>query len=422
MNAATETPVIYHDVNLITLSEPREWGAIRDGALVVRQGRIEWLGRQRDLPVRFEGERKSCHGAWMTPGLVDCHTHLVYGGNRIAEFERRLGGESYTDISSSGGGILSTVEATRSASEDVLYDAARKRLEYLIRDGVTTIEIKSGYGLDPESEMKMLRVARRLGRTLPVEVATTFLGAHTLPPEYANDRDGYVSLVCEDMIPAVAREGLADAVDCFCEKIAFSLDETRRVLEAARANRLALKLHAEQLSDMGGAALAARMGALSADHVEHVSDEAVKAMGRAGTVAVLLPGAFYTLGETKKPPIDAFRAAGVPMAVASDSNPGSSPVLSLRLMMNMACTLFALTPLEALEGVTKYAARALGLDDRGILAPGRRADLALWDITEPAELAYVTGGSLCLRQISATVPAAASAKSDPSRGRSQYPH
>jgi imidazolonepropionase len=390
---------IYEDVNLITLAPGHGWGVVRDGALAVSGDQISWVGRPQDLPSAIDGERVPCGGLWMTPGLIDCHTHLVYGGNRIGEFERRLGGDSYSGIAAEGGGILSTVRATRAASEELLYQSARKRLEYFIAEGVTTIEIKSGYGLDLETELKMLRVARRLGDTMPVDVAATFLGAHTVPPEYMQNREGYVALLCEEMIPRVARDGIADAVDCFCEDIAFTLEETEQVFEAARRHGLALKIHAEQLSDMGGAGLAARLGALSADHVEYVSRESVAAMAAAGTVAVLLPGAFYTLGETQRPPVQAFREAAVPMAIATDSNPGSSPVLSLRLMMNMACTLFALTPLEALQGVTVHAARALGFDDRGVLAPGKRADLALWDITEPAELAYAVGGNPCRRQI-----------------------
>jgi len=403
---------IYEDVNLITLAPDRGWGVVCDGALAVSGERITWVGRARDLPPEIEGERIGCDGLWMTPGLVDCHTHLIYGGNRIGEFERRLAGDSYADIAAEGSGILATVEATRRAGEESLYCSARKRLGHLLAEGVTTVEIKSGYGLDPEAELKMLRVARRLGETLSVDVAATFLGAHTLPPEYTEDRDGYLALLCEEMIPRIARDGLADAVDCFCETIAFTLEETERVFDAARRHGLALKIHAEQLSDMGGAGCAARWGALSADHLEYVSDESIAAMAAAETVAVLLPGAFYTLGETRRPPVQALRDAGVPIAVATDSNPGSSPVLSLRLMMNMACTLFALTPLEALQGVTVHAARALGLVDRGVLAPGLRADLALWDITEPAELAYTLGGNPCRGRIVSRAPIASDGNSD----------
>ncbi len=385
----------YTDVNLITLAPGRGWGVIRDGAMTVSGDRIKWVGRKSDLQHTRGQEPISCNGLWMTPGLVDCHTHLVYGGNRIGEFERRLAGESYADIAASGGGIQATVEATRKADEESLYRSARARLEHFLRDGVTTIEIKSGYGLDIETEMKMLRVIRRLRETLPIDVRGTFLGAHSIPPEYASERAGYIALLCNEMIPLVAAEGLADAVDCFCEHMAFTLDETRRILEAAQAAGLATKVHAEQLSRTGGASLAAEIGALSADHLEYVNESDIAAMASAGTVAVLLPGAFYTLRETRTPPIETFRALGVPMAIASDSNPGSSPVLSLRQMMNMACAVFAMTPLEALQGVTVHAAKALNLHDRGILAAGMRADFALWDITAPAELAYFIGGQLC---------------------------
>ena len=389
-----KTDLVYTDVNLITLAPEAGWGVIPDGAMVVSQGYINWVGRKNDLP-KNRGEPVSCNGLWMTPGLLDCHTHLIYGGNRISEFERRLNGESYADIAAAGGGIHSTVDATRKASEETLYQSARARLEYFLRDGVTTTEIKSGYGLDTETELKMLHVARRLGETLPIDVRATFLGAHSIPPEYARDRTGYIELLCDEMIPRVSAEGLADSVDCFCEHIAFTLDETRQILKAARNAGLAVKIHAEQLSRTGGTSLAATMGALSADHLEYVEEEDIEAMANAGTVAVLLPGAFYTLKETREPPIERFRAHGVPMAIASDSNPGSSPVLSLSQMMNMACTFFAMTPLEALQGVTVHAAKALNLRDRGMLAPGLRADFALWDITEPAELAYYVGGQLC---------------------------
>ena len=385
----------YTDVNLITLTSNRGWGVIRDGAMTVSGDRIQWVGRKSDLQHTRGQEPISCNGLWMTPGLVDCHTHLVYGGNRVEEFERRLTGESYADIAAAGGGIRATVEATRKADEETLYASARARLEHFLEDGITTMEVKSGYGLDTGTELKMLRVARRLNETLPIDIRGTFLGAHSIPPEYAEDRAGYIELVCNEMIPLVAAEGLADAVDCFCEHMAFTVDETRRVLQSAQAAGLAIKVHAEQLSRTGGASLAAEMGASSADHLEYVNEEDIAAMASAGTVAVLLPGAFYTLRETTTPPIEKFRSLGVPMAIASDSNPGSSPVLSLRQMMNMACTFFAMTPLEALQGVTVHAAEALNLNDRGILAPGMRADFALWDITAPADLAYFVGGQLC---------------------------
>lgn len=394
---STSWSCVFRDVNLITLAGgPNEWGVIRDAALAVSGDHIAWVGKASDLPANHKAEEISCRGAWMTPGLVDCHTHLVYGGNRITEFERRLNGATYAEIAASGGGILSTVKATRAASENELYQSAARRLKQFLADGVTTLEIKSGYGLDFETEMKMLRVARSLGATHPVDIVTTFLGAHALPPEYSADRAGYIRLICDEMIPAVARDGLADAVDCFCEKIAFSPAETAQVFEAAQKHGLRVKLHADQISDSDGGALAAKWRALSADHLEYTSTAGVQAMAAAGTVAVLLPGAYYALRETKLPPVSDMRAAGVPIAIASDCNPGSSPVLSLRLMMSMACTLFNLTPLEALQGVTLHAARALALHDRGKLAAGLRADLALWDITEPAELAYAIGGQLCL--------------------------
>ena len=388
---------VFTDVNLITLGAgPDDWGVILGAALAVSGGRIAWLGKAADLPGNHGAEGISCRGAWMTPGLIDCHTHLVYGGNRIAEFEQRLKGAAYADIAAAGGGIMATVNATRAAGEDELFDAALRRLQHFKADGVTTIEIKSGYGLDMANEMKMLRVAKRLGAGQAVDVVATFLGAHTLPPEYANDRAGYLRLVCDDMIGQVARLGLAQAVDCFCETIAFSAAETEQVFKAAHKHGLRVKLHADQLSDGGGAALAARCNALSADHLEYASPGGLQAMAAAATVAVLLPGAYFALRETRRPPVGDMRAAGVRMAVASDCNPGSSPVLSLRLMMNMACTLFGLTPLEALQGVTVNAAGALGLEDRGSLAVGQRADLALWDISEPAELVYAIGGNLCL--------------------------
>jgi len=386
---------VYINVNLITL-EDRDggWGVIRDGALAIKGGKIGWVGARKDLEESNRSIEEDCGGRWMTPGLIDCHTHLIYGGNRVTEYEQRLNGATYEEIAKAGGGILSTVRATRTASEDELYTSALRRLDHFIRDGVTTIEIKSGYGLDLETELKMLRVARRMADCASIDVISTFLGAHALPPEYAGDRTGYVRLLCEEMIPTIAQEKLASAVDCFCEGIGFTPVETSQVFEAAISHGLRVKLHADQLSDLSGAELAARFNALSADHVEYTSQEGVRAMARAGTVAVLLPGAFYALGESRKPPIEAFREHGVVMAVASDSNPGSSPVLSPRLMMNMACTVFGLTPVEALRGMTVNAARALGLADRGRLAPGLRADLAIWDITEPAELSYQIGGQL----------------------------
>ena len=333
-----------------------------------------------------------CHdmgsGGVMTPGLVDCHTHLVFGGARADEFEARLEGASYEEIARRGGGILSTVLATREASEQTLFNAALPRLKALIDEGVTTVEIKSGYGLDVPNELKMLRVARRLGEALPVRVLTTLLGAHALPPEYESDSDGYIDLICNEMIPAAAAEGLADAVDVFCEKIAFSVAQCERVFKAAQAHGLPIKAHAEQLSNLGGAAMAARHGALSADHIEYLDDAGIAAMREAGSVAVILPGAFHTLRETQQPPIAGLREAGVPMAVATDANPGSSPIFMPTLMLNLACTLFRMTPQEALAGMTANGAAALGLKGQGQLHEGAVADLCVWDIETPAELAY----------------------------------
>jgi len=364
-----------------------------DGAIVVTQGTVRWVGERRAVPQEFAGlPSHDGGGALVTPGLIDCHTHLVYGGQRANEFAMRLAGASYEEVAKAGGGIVSSVRATREADEDTLFAQAAARLEQLLAEGVCAIEIKSGYGLALEHERKQLRVARRLGEVYGVTVRTTFLGAHALPPEYAGRSGDYIELVCKEMLPALAVEGLVDAVDVFCERIAFSLDETERVFQAARALGIPVKLHAEQLSDMGGAALAARYGALSCDHIEHLSAEGIAAMREAGTVAVLLPGAYYTLRDTHLPPIEALRAAGVPMAVSTDHNPGTSPALSLLLMVNMACTLFRLTVPEALAGVTRHAARALGLSDtHGVIAPGMPANFALWDVKDAAELAYWFG-------------------------------
>ncbi|MEP7084911.1 MAG: imidazolonepropionase [Betaproteobacteria bacterium] len=383
--------LLLRNVNLATMSG-ESYGALGAAALAVADGRIAWLGRDDALPAQHSAaEEYSAGGQWLTPGLIDCHTHLVYGGNRAAEFEQRLNGASYSDIAKAGGGIVSTVKATRAASDDELFNQAARRLRALLAEGVTTIEIKSGYGLDAAHEAKMLRVARRLGRDFPVEVRTTFLGAHALPPEFAGRADAYIDVVCETMLPAIAGEGLADAVDVFCDNIGFSAAQTRRVFERARALGLPVKLHAEQLSDQGGAELAAEFHALSCDHLEFVSDAGIAAMARAGTVAVLLPGAFYFLRETRLPPVAKLREHNVPLAIATDCNPGSSPITSLLACLNMASTLFRMTPAEALTGVTRHAARALGLPDRGMLAVGMRADLALWDIGHPAELAYHLG-------------------------------
>lgn len=364
-----------------------------DAAIVVAQGTIRWVGARAALPAEYAAlPVHDGGGALATPGLVDCHTHLVYGGQRANEFAMRLAGASYEEVAKAGGGIVSSVRATREADEDTLFAQAAPRLEALLADGVCAIEIKSGYGLALAHERKQLRVARRLGEHYGVTVRTTFLGAHALPPEYAGRSGEYIELVCREMLPALAAEGLVDAVDVFCERIAFSLDETERVFQAARALGLPVKLHAEQLSDMGGAALAARYGALSCDHIEHLSVEGIEAMRAAGTVAVLLPGAYYTLRDTHLPPIEALRAAGVPMAVATDHNPGTSPALSLLLMVNMACTLFRLTVPEALAGVTQHAARALGLEaSHGAIAAGRPANFVLWSVRDAAELAYWFG-------------------------------
>lgn len=384
---------VWRGARLATMAAARPGlGIVDDGVIAAKDGRIAFAGTASDAPSFDAAETVECEGRWITPGLVDCHTHIVYGGSRAHEFELRLAGATYDEIARTGGGIVSTMRATRAASEDALLDAARKRVETLMRDGVTTLEIKSGYGLDLESEMKSLRVARRLGEVLPLSVVTTFLGAHALPPEADGDKDAYIAEVCERQLPAVAKAGLADAVDAFCESIAFSPEQTARVFEAARRFGLPVKLHAEQLATSGGAALAARFGALSADHLEHADEAGIRAMAEAGTVAVLLPGAFYFLRETRKPPVDLLRKHEVPIALSSDSNPGTSPLTSLLLAMNMAATFFRLTVDECLLGVTRQAARALGRLDRiGTLEAGKSCDLAIWDIERPAELVYRIG-------------------------------
>lgn len=368
-------------------------GEIDRGLISAEGGRIVYAGPASDAPdLTGEAEVIDCEGRWITPGLIDPHTHLVFGGDRAHEFELRLAGASYEAIARAGGGIVSTMAATRAASEDELVAAALPRLDALIAEGATTVEVKSGYGLSLEQELKSLRAARRLGKVRPASIATTFLGAHALPPEFAGDPDAYIDLVCGEMIPAVAREGLADAVDAFCEGIGFTRDQTRRVFEAARAHGLPVKLHAEQLTNLHGAALAAEFGALSADHLEHLDADGVAAMARAGVTATLLPGAYYFVRETKAPPIDLLRGAGVPMALATDCNPGTSPLTSLLLTMNMAATLFRLTVDECLAGVTREAARALGrLSQVGTLEAGKVCDLAIWDIDRPAELIYRMG-------------------------------
>jgi imidazolonepropionase len=373
-----------------------DYGVIEDGALGWRDGLLTFVGPRSALPADAEaqaGEVIETDGGWVTPALVDCHTHVVFAGDRAHEFELRLQGASYEDIARAGGGILSTVRAVRAASEDELLAESLPRAAALSRDGVATLEIKSGYGLDFDNERKMLRVARRIGDMLGITVRTTYLGAHALPPEFAGRADAYIDAVV-DWLPTLHAEGLVDAVDAFCEGIGFTPAQTRRVFDAARALGLPVKLHADQLSDLGGAALAAEFGGLSADHVEYTSEDAVRAMAAAGTVAVLLPGAFHCLRETTLPPLAAFRAHGVAMAVATDCNPGTAPVLSLREAMSLACTHFRLTPEEALRGATAHAARALGLHDRGVLRVGLRADFALWNIRRPAELCYWLGGDL----------------------------
>jgi imidazolonepropionase len=369
------------------------YGLIEDAAIAVDGDSIAWVGPRGELPATLR-ERCTTHhdggGALVTPGLIDCHTHLVHGGNRAHEFDLRLAGASYEDIARAGGGIVSTVKATREASEAQLLAQSLPRLRALMDEGVTTVEIKSGYGLALEHEARMLRVARRLGEQEGIEVRTTFLGAHALPPEFGGRPDDYVDEVVR-MLPILQREGLVDAVDAFCERIAFSAAQVERVLSAALALGLPVKLHAEQLSDSGGARMAARYGAISCDHLEWLGEEGAAAMVDAGCVAVLLPGAFYYLRETRVPPVDLLRRLKVPIAIATDCNPGSSPCTSLLLMLNMACVLFRLTPQEALAGVTRNAARALGLSDRGVLAAGLRADFVVWDVREPAQLAYTMG-------------------------------
>jgi imidazolonepropionase len=376
-------------------------GLVEDGALLVEGDSIAWLGPAgealpRELAAELAPEHMvDCGGRLLTPGLIDCHTHLIHAGSRAREFEMRLKGATYAEIAEAGGGIVSTVMATRAASEEELVASGQTRLACLLAEGVTTVEIKSGYGLDLKTETRMLRAARALGRDQPVDVVTSFLGAHALPPEYRDDRAAYLRLVCDLALPEIARAGLADAVDAFCETIAFTVDEVEQVFDRAKSLGLPVKLHAEQLSNLGGAKMAARHGALSVDHLEYLDEEAVAAIAAAGTVAVLLPGAYYYLRETTSPPVSALREHGVALAVATDLNPGSSPVHSLLGAMNMACVLFGLTPEEALRGVTAHAARALGLSDRGKLAPGLRADFVLWDCEGPADLVYSLGLNPC---------------------------
>lgn len=381
------------DLHVATMAHgDAPYGMIRDAAIAIQDGKIAWVGPQTDVPADFAGlDQRSLGGRVVTPGLIDCHTHIVHGSDRAVEFEMRLNGASYEEVARAGGGIVSTVTATRAASEDELLAQALRRVDVLIAEGVTTIEIKSGYGLDTETELRMLRVARMIADQRPIRVKTTFLGAHATPAEYAGRDDDYIDEVCIPALRATHAEGLVDAVDGFCEGIAFQPAQIARVFDVARDLGLPVKLHAEQLSNLGGAKLAASYGALSADHIEYLDEPGVRAMADAGTVAVILPGAFYTLRETQQPPLDLLRKHGVPIALATDLNPGTSPLNSILLTMNMGCTLFRMTPEEALRGVTQHAAAALALTDLGTIAPGQVADLAVWDIAEPAELSYRIG-------------------------------
>jgi imidazolonepropionase len=385
---------IWTDARLATLAAGHPSIAIVEpGAVAAKDGRIAFAGAMCDLPTGWDSaDRIGCDGRWITPGLIDCHTHLVYAGDRAQEFERRLAGASYEEIAAAGGGIVSTVQATRAASEEELVASALPRLDHLLAEGVTAVEIKSGYGLDLATELRMLRAARRLGQDRAVRVVTTFLGAHVLPPEAQGNRAGYVASLCDEMLPVIRRHGLADAVDAFCEGIAFAPDEVARIFSAATSHGLRVKLHADQLSNLHGAKLAAEFSALSADHLEYTDEAGVAAMAKAGTVAVLLPGAFYVLRETQIPPVAALRHHGVKIAIATDCNPGTSPLTSPLLVMNMAATLFRLTVDECLAGVTREAARAIGLiDEIGTVEPGKYCDLAIWNIERPAELVYRMG-------------------------------
>ncbi len=391
-----EWDLLLTDARIATMrADARDYGVIGEsgvGAMAVKDGKIAWIGPKSELPSDSSTEERSLDGRWITPALIDCHTHLVFGGNRAEEFEQRLRGASYEDIAKAGGGIMSTVRATRNATADELFAAALPRANALISEGVATIEIKSGYGLDVDNEIKMLEVARRLGDNTAASVQTTLLAAHTVPPEFKEDADGYIDLICDELLPRVCDEKLADAVDAYCESIAFDSSQVARVFATAQKLGLPVKLHADQLSDGGGAALAAKFDALSADHLEYTSASGVAAMAKANAVAVLLPGAFLTLGETQLPPLDELRARHVPMAIATDCNPGTSPMCSLRNAMMLASRLFRLTPEECLAGTTRVAAQALGLNtDRGTLEVGKRADIAIWDISHPRELAYWTG-------------------------------
>mgnify|MGYP000153291805 CR=1 FL=1 len=399
---------LWVNARLATMVPGRPYGAIENGAIAVSGKHIVWVGKSAEVPSEIKSRAGNVHdaqGRWITPGLVDCHTHLVYAGNRAREFELRLQGVSYEEIARQGGGIRSTVAATRAADETTLFQQSAKRLLSLMAEGVTTLEIKSGYGLDLETETRMLKVARLLGERFPVTVCPTYLGAHALPPEFDGRSDAYIDFICRVVLPKLVSENLATAVDAFCETIAFTPEQTERIFKAAVELGLRIKLHAEQLSDQGGASLAAKYRALSADHLEYLSEEGCQALAQSGTVAVLLPGAFYYLRETRMPPVDMMRRYGIPMAVSTDCNPGTSPVGSLLLMMNMACTLFRLTPEEALAGVTRHAAKALGLEQRiGTLEAGKDADFVVWDISEPAELAYAVAFNPCRQVIRHGIP------------------
>ncbi len=403
-----DVDALFVNCNLATMAGGAPFGAIKNAALAVEAGRIAWLGSMDELPMNAADRADRVYPlneAWVTPGLIDCHTHMVYAGDRAGEFEMRLNGASYAEIAQAGGGIASTVNAVRNAKLMQLFTESYLKVENLSLNGVTTVEIKSGYGLTTDQELKMLRAIQHVQDSAQIDVVPTFLGAHALPPEFRGDPDGYIDLVCNEMIPAVAQKKLAVCVDAFCDNIGFTNAQTRKVFEAAKANGLPVKLHAEQLSDRKGAVLAAEFGALSCDHLEYVQQDGIDAMARAGTVAVLLPGAYYFLRETQRPPVEAMRAAGVPIALATDHNPGTSPTLSVTLMMNMGCILFGLTPEEALAGFTLNAAKALGMQDEiGSLEIGKRADFAVWGIEQPAELAYRIGDHMAMMTVKDGVP------------------
>lgn len=393
--SSTHWHTLYRNINLVTMTDgSNSYNIIEHGAIAIAADKIAWLGKDNEIPNYDHNKVEIIEGnnQWLTPGLIDCHTHIIYGGDRANEFEMRLQGASYEAIAKAGGGIVSTVNATRQASESELFNSALARLTAMHQQGVTTIEIKSGYGLNTETEIKMLKVAKKLSETLPITVKRTFLGAHALPVEYKDNADGYIDLVCEEMLPLIAQQKLADSVDVFCESVGFNLAQTEKVFKAAQKNHLPIKVHAEQLSDLGASKLAATYQALSSDHLEFLSEQSIIAMGKADMTAVLLPGAFYFLRETQLPPIPQLRDHHVAMAIATDANPGSSPIHSLQLILNMACTLFKLTPVEALAGVTCFAAKALGIQDHcGQLKVGYDADLALWNVNQPAQLCYQFG-------------------------------